>query len=81
MRKLKQKLLGLSNKMDKERLKREFGEKWIIKFVQEDGDPSGGMANSFEGVAKLVQTVREINGTNIVIEDHTPWNCSYDEEY
>ncbi len=67
--------------MDKERLRKDFGEKWIIKFVQEDGEPSGGLADSFEAVSKIVQTVREINGTNIVIEDHTPWHSSYDEEY
>lgn len=48
-----------------------FGAKFSFTFVNSDGTPNGGFCNDTASLPRLVEMVRKIGGTALVIKDET----------
>lgn len=52
-------------------LQAPFGAKFSFTFVNGDGTRNGGFCNETESLPRLVEMVREMGGTALVIKDET----------
>jgi len=48
-----------------------FGYKIMFTFNNQDGSLNGGIANSPQGLVKIFELVRKMDGSNLVIKDET----------
>lgn len=48
-----------------------FGAKLSFTFVNSDGTPNGGFCNDIDSLPRLVDMIREMGGTALVIKDET----------
>lgn len=48
-----------------------FGNKFTFTFKNPDGTPNGGMCNNSESLPGLVEWVRDMQGTELVIKDES----------
>jgi hypothetical protein len=48
-----------------------LGHKFTFTFNNSDGSPNGGLCNSPEGVLKIIELVKNLGGTDLVIKDES----------
>jgi hypothetical protein len=53
------------------KLDNPFGNKFTFTFKNPDGTPNGGMCNNSESLPGLVEWVRDMQGTELVIKDES----------